>query len=257
MGRKSTRLKILFFGLLLAGFIGIQYSWVRSMQKGKLQRFRVLMFSGIDVAAGKLPVDASIYDLADTAIARLLQQSFLSKGLANLRFEFALALDDQQLTSPGFLQKQADTANNLVLHYVLRRTGEKPEQDQALSVLALPRDKIVSVVVPSWKERALGDMGWTIFGSVLLTVMIVAIFVFSSMISGRKQPLYDSKTMVIQNMMQQLEAPLSTVSVAAEALRNARVKHDPGKIDYYQQVITEESQRMNEQVEKFLREINK
>ena len=100
-------------------------------------------------------------------------------------------------------------------------------------------------------------MGWIIFGSVLLTVMIVAVFVCASMISNRRQPLYDSKTMVIQNMMQQLEAPLSSVSVAAEALRNAKVKHDPGKIDYYQQVITEESQRMNEQVEKFLREIKK
>lgn len=257
MGRKSTRLKILFFGLLIAAFIGIQYSWVSSMQKDKLQQFRFLMVSGIDVAGEKLQVDASIYDLTDTAIAHLLQQSFLSKGLANLRFEFSLALDDQQLTSPGFLQEQADTANNLVLHYVLRRTGKMPAQDQAPFLLALPRDKIVSVVVPSWKKRALGDMGWTIFGSVLLTVMIVAIFICASMIITRRQPLYDSKTMVIQNMMQQMEAPLSSVSVAAEALRNAKVKHDPGKMDYYQQVITEESQRMNEQVEKFLREIKK
>ena len=124
MGRKSTRLKILFFGLLIAAFIGIQYSWVRSIQKGKLQQFRFLMISGIDVAAGKLPVDASIYDLADTAIAGILRQSFLSKGLSNLRFEFSLALDDRQTSSAGFLQKRADTANNLVLHYVLRHAGE-------------------------------------------------------------------------------------------------------------------------------------
>jgi hypothetical protein len=255
--RKSTRLKILFFGVLVAAFIGIQYSWVRSMQKDKLQQFKSLVVSGINVAGGKLPIDASIYDLADTAIAGLLQQSFLSKGLANLRFEFSLDLDDQRLTSAGFLQKQADTANNLVLHYVLQRTGEKPAQDKAFSEPSLPRYNIFSVMVPSWKKRALGDMGWLILGSVLLTVMIVSVFVCASMISNRKQPLYDSKTMVIQNMMQQLEAPLSSVSVAAEALRNAKVKHDPGKIDYYQQVITEESQRMNEHVEKFLREIKK
>jgi hypothetical protein len=56
-------------------------------------------------------------------------------------------------------------------------------------------------------------------------------------------------------MMQQLETPLSTVSVAAEVLRNVRVMHDLGKMNYYQQIINEENQHMNENVEKFLGEL--
>jgi two-component system phosphate regulon sensor histidine kinase PhoR len=114
---------------------------------------------------------------------------------------------------------------------------------------------MVTVLVPSWKKKALSEMGWIIVGSVLLTGMIMTIFVCAFMLVTPKQPLYDSRTLVIQHMMQKLEAPLSTVSVAADALRNAKVKLDPRQVNYYQQIITEESRRMNEQVEKFLRDI--
>jgi two-component system, OmpR family, phosphate regulon sensor histidine kinase PhoR len=102
-----------------------------------------------------------------------------------------------------------------------------------------------------WKE-----MVWVIAASVLLTLMIMAIFCYAFIVGERRQQLfYDKRTNALRNMMKQLETPLSTVSVAAEALRNARVMHDSRKINYYQQIITEENQRMNEQVKKFMRDI--
>ena len=247
MGRKSTRLKIVFFGLLLVGFIGIQYSWVRSIEKNKLQQFRSRMIMGLEGVARDQPFASTVRGLADTAISSLLRRSFLSKGLGNVRFEYAIALGDKQLTSPGFHTKQTDTANNLVLHYVLQRTGQRQAPDE-----------LMTVVVPLWKKFALRKMGWTILASVLLTIMISAVFCSASFFAWRKQQtLYDSRSKLIQNMMQQLEAPLSTVSLAADALRNTKVMHDPGKVDYYQQILTQESQRMNEQVERFLNEIRK
>jgi signal transduction histidine kinase len=102
-----------------------------------------------------------------------------------------------------------------------------------------------------WKE-----MVWVIATSVFLTLMIMAIFCYAFILGERRQQLfYDKRTNALRNMMKQLETPLSTVSVAAEALRNARVMHDSGKINYYQQIITEENKRMNEQVKKFMRDI--
>jgi two-component system phosphate regulon sensor histidine kinase PhoR len=99
-------------------------------------------------------------------------------------------------------------------------------------------------------------MIWPIAASVLLTIMIVVIFCYASILGARnQQSYYDIRTKVLKNMLQQLETPLSTMSVAAEALRNARVMQDAGKMNYYQRVINEENKRMNEQVEKFLREI--
>jgi hypothetical protein len=238
---KSTRLKFLFFGLLLLAFACIQYSWIKSMQKDKLQHFKMQMVAAIESAASK----ASLHELADTAIANIFRKSISSKGLGNVKFEYALALHNKQFASAGFEKKQLDGASNLVLHYELRHTGEKQHENE-----------VVTILVPFWKKIALKEVTWIIIASILLTIMICAIFYSVSYFSKNGHAArYDNRTRLVRNMMQQLESPLSTMSVAAEALRNAKVMHDERKINYYQQIITEESQRMNEQVEKFLREI--
>ncbi|MBS1662241.1 MAG: hypothetical protein JST68_14445 [Bacteroidetes bacterium] len=53
-------------------------------------------------------------------------------------------------------------------------------------------------------------------------------------------------------MIQQLETPLSTMSVAAEALGNEKVMHNSEKRRFFQQAIDEENKRMTEQVKKIL-----
>jgi hypothetical protein len=65
--------------------------------------------------------------------------------------------------------------------------------------------------------------------------MILVIFCFA-LFSGRAG-FHKKRTLAINHLMQRLETPLSTISVAAEALRNARVAHDMREIHYYQQVI--------------------
>lgn len=237
---KSTRLKIAFFGLLLLAFIGIQYSWVKSLQKDKLQQFKTRMISVIEATAKK----KSFHELADTAIANTFRKSFSKEGLGNVRFEYALALHNKYFASANFLQRQKETSN-LVLHYVFKYTGEKQHENERLTI-----------VVPFWKRIALKEMAWIIIASVLLTAIIASIFYSATYFARRgRLSVYDNRTKLVKNMMQQLEAPLSTMSVATEALRNAKVMQDEVKINYYQKIITEENQRMNEQVEKFLREI--
>jgi hypothetical protein len=244
VGKKSTRFKIVFCGLLLVAFIAIQFSWIRSLQKDKLLQFRNRMATAIGSIAGNKPFEASLHELADTAITSLLRNSFSLKGFDNLRFEYAVALHNKQFASAGFNQKQKDQSN-LILHYVLRYTGQIDEDHSG---------EILTIVVP--KKTALKELTWIIVASVLLTVMIMAVFCSVYYFNYKsRQSAYGQRTALVKNMMQQMESPLSTVSVAADALRNAKVMHDEVKVNYYQQIITEESKRMNEQVEKFLRDL--
>jgi hypothetical protein len=229
----------MFFGLLLLAFAFIQYSWVTSLQKDKLQKFKTQMIAAIQAAASS----TSIHNLADTSFASTFRKSCSSKGLGNIKFEYAVALNDKHFTSAGFNRQQKNASGNLILHYELRRTGGQQHKNEMLTV-----------VVP--KKMALKEMTWTIVASALLMIMICAIFYSATYFSKKERTArFDNRTKLVHNMMQQLESPLSTMSVAADALRNARVMHDERKINYYQQIITEESRRMNEQVEKFLREI--
>ena len=240
MKKKSTRLKIAFFGLLLIGFIVIQNSWVSSLYKDKLQELNALIVSGIDDAGKKIPFSKSRHELTDAAaITTMLRQSFSSKGLNKIHFEFSINSSDHHLNSRGFHQIQMANSSNLIFYYTFPRNND-----------------VLTLVVPFAKKLVWKEMTWTIAASVFLTLMIMAIFCYAFILGEWGQQLfYDKRTNALQNMMKQLETPLSTVSVAAEALRNARVMHDSRKINYYQQIITEENQRMNEQVKKFMRDI--
>ncbi len=245
MKKKSTRLKIAFFGLLLIGFIVIQYSWVSSLYKDKLQEFQSLIISGIDGEGKKILSDRSPHDLTDTDIANMLHRSFSTIGLNNIHFEFSIALGDHRLASRGFHENLIANPSNHTFYYLFPENGKKR-----------PVEDLLIVVVPFLKKMVWKEMVWVIAASMFLTIMVMAIFCYAFILGERRQQLfYDKRTTAIQNMMKQLETPLSTVSVAAEALRNARVMHDARKINYYQQIITEENQRMNEQVKKFMRDI--
>jgi two-component system, OmpR family, phosphate regulon sensor histidine kinase PhoR len=245
MRKKSTRLKIAFFGLLLIGFIVIQYSWVSSLYKDKWQEFQSLIVSGIDGVGKKILFSRSHRELTNTDIANRLHRSFSSIGLNNIHFEFSIALGDHHLASPGFHQQLITNSRNHTFYYLFQQSGNNKTSEDLLIV-----------VVPFLKKMVWKEMIWVIAASLFLTIMIMAIFCYAFILGERRQQLfYDSRTNALRNMMKQLETPLSTVSVAAEALRNARVMHDSRKINYYQQIITEENQRMNEQVKKFMRDI--
>ncbi|THU30743.1 hypothetical protein FAM09_29525 [Niastella caeni] len=245
MGRRSTRLKIIFFSVLLLGFIFIQYSWVKSLQKEKLDKFRSNIALSIHEATKNIPINGPLHQLTDSTINNTLRRSFASQGLGNIHFEFSIGSANNRLASHGFTQKLTHNTSNLTWYYEFLRNGEKSTSVDRWTI-----------VIPDWEKYALKNMPWIIAASVLLTIMIMAILWGVVILSERSQQLfYDRRAKVIKYMMQQLETPLSTISVAAEALRNARVMHDSGKTKYYQQVINEENKRMNEQVEKMLREL--
>jgi hypothetical protein len=215
MGRTSTRLKIIFFGLLLAGTIVIQYCWVSTLLKDKQEKFKHLVVSGINDAANNIGFTESSYQISNA-----LRQSFANKGLGAIPFECWIGAEDDKHPS-----------THLTLHYLFQ-------------------EKTLTVVILFWKSIVWRQMTWPVVASVLLTIMILVIFC-CALISGGTG-FYRKRTNAINNLMQQLETPLSTVSVAAEALRHARVVRDLRKISYYQQVIDKENKHINEQVERFL-----
>src|SRR5688572_19654512 len=113
VGKKSTLIKISFFGLLLAALIGMQYMWIQNLQKVKLNVFKGRAISGIEAVGSKMMVGTSFNTYSDSTFAKALGQSFSTNGLGKLRFEYAIDLDDRQLASRGYTEKQTQTSNNL------------------------------------------------------------------------------------------------------------------------------------------------
>lgn len=239
MVKKSTRLGIAFFSLALAGIIFIQYCWIKSLQEDKLRDFRSRAISAIARTNEKIQPTAPWNKWSDTAIAALLRQSFSSVGLSDMRFEFSIDSGDNRLASHGFTQQMTTDSNNLILCYHL-----SPDD--------MPRGSLLTVVIPAWKKFVLKDMGWVFAMCGLLTIMVIVVFWCALILNRRRrQYCYDNRTDdIVRHLVQQLETPLSTMSVAVEALGNDKVMYNSEKRHFFQQAINEESKRMNEQVKK-------
>jgi len=242
MGKRSTRLRIAFFSIILAGLIVIQYSWIKSLQNDKLREFRSRIISAI--AKEGISLDKSAHEMNDPAIGKMPGQSFLSTGLGDIPFEFSISSTDNHLASHGFSQKLTKDPGNLTLYYEL--------QGNAKDLIADAPTRL-TVVIPEWRKYALKGTVWIIAASWFLTIIVTAIFCCVVILVGqRRQLFYDNRTEIIRNLMQQLETPLSTMSVAVEALRNRRVMQNSEERDYYQQIIREESERMHDKLRTIL-----
>lgn len=240
MVKSSTRLKFAAICCLLACFIVIQYSWLNLARKTKLEAVRFQLTKGFDLVVQSNEFKEPGIRTERTILDKLLRESFSSRGLNDVRFEFSLgASTAHPVASPGFRQSLVDNPNSLTLNYVI----EKNNSAQA-------SDDLLVLVIPSWRRIIRDDMAWMIGGSLLLTLLLTGIFYGAYRLVSRRQRLYNDRTRDIEKMVQQLETPLSTVSIAAQALANAKVMNDTAQISYYQQVINNEVQRMNEEVNK-------
>lgn len=92
--------------------------------------------------------------------------------------------------------------------------------------------------------------------------LLILSFVFIIVIAGSfiytirtiyKQKKFSSLIVdFINNMTHEFKTPISTISLASEALSNPAVIEDRNKLDRYNQIIREENLRMRQQVEKIL-----
>lgn len=102
------------------------------------------------------------------------------------------------------------------------------------------------------KNYILRRTSWMIGASVLFTIIIIAAFALTVRTVFRQKQLSEIKSDFINNMTHEFKTPLATISLAVDALGNAKVKSNTTQIEYYTGIIREENIRMNKQVEKIL-----
>ncbi len=112
-------------------------------------------------------------------------------------------------------------------------------------------DYYFGVRFPDRGSYLLSGMGFILFFSAIL-LLTIAFFIYSMMVILRQRRLSEMQKDFINNMTHEFKTPISTIKISAEVFENhEKIKKDP-RLLRYAEIITEQNQRLNNQVEKVL-----
>ncbi len=279
--KKIFPIIFLLISLSLIGIIYIQVNWLYTMAENKQEELRAKVAEALNIVGEELieqkgslpnlrspktrpgftwPSDQFLKELmrpstigekyTDFEVAEKLHKAFNTVGLSETPFEFAIASNFNLLTyelkSRNFFKSLEDTADGsrAFIYPLLVPSGSNYE--------GLVPDETMIVIVPNIKRIVLKQIKWTIFASVVFTLMIVAAFFVTVSALLRQKKLSAIKNDFINNMTHEFKTPLATISLAVDALRNEKVLNDKEKSEYFSGIIKEENKRMNKHVETIL-----
>ena len=91
-----------------------------------------------------------------------------------------------------------------------------------------------------------------IIPTLIFTLILLIVFLYTIIIAFRQKKLSEIKTDFIHNMTHELKTPISTISLASQMLNDASVRKSEASLNRLAGVISDETKRLQMQVEKVL-----
>ena len=143
------------------------------------------------------------------------------------------------------------------LIYVGEKTASADLLQSDLRVTLFPNDIIgninyLIVHFPSQQQYLISKTWVTLAMALILILIIVLCFAYAIFTIIRQKKLSSVKNDFINNMTHEFKTPISTISLASEALQDPGVVQNSGIRERYLKIIDTENQRLSRQVEKVL-----
>ncbi len=116
----------------------------------------------------------------------------------------------------------------------------------------IPTANYLAVFFPDQQTFLIGKIWFSLASSILLVLVIIGIFGYAVYTIMRQKKISEIKNDFINNMTHEFKTPISTVSLACEALQDEDVKKNDAFLKRYISIIETENKRLGLQVEKVL-----
>ncbi len=180
------------------------------------------------------PTPSLDMQLEDVDLEKLIRERLQENGVTD-RFEFAVKERERfVLMSPDFFNSNSDYA----YHW-------------RLSIDDVSGGSTLFMVFPGKSHDLLSSI-YMLLPSLLITILLVACFIFCMMEIVKQKKLSAIKNDFINNMTHEFKTPIATISLAAQMLKDNAVSHSPESVDRMAGIVRDESKRLTYQVEKVL-----
>ncbi len=191
-----------------------------------------------------------LYDMMDTPSLKPIEERVDFK---RLNYLLKNELTNNGLNVP-FVFSVSNKDNNLVY-----KSGEIPGKLIASDILTqalMPKDppsrqNVLRVYFPTKRDYIQSSITF-IIPSAIFSVILLVTFIFTLFIIFRQKKLSEMKNDFINNMTHELKTPVSTISLAAQMLKDQDITKSPDVFKHISGVIFDETKRLGFLVEKVL-----
>lgn len=162
----------------------------------------------------------------------------------NIDLDYAFGIVDRQKNQLNLLNPSNEENQKAVLNSPLMANLFPTDLEK--------KEYYLSIDFPDQDDYLLKQAILPLSASGLLMLIVIACFTYAVSIILKQKKISEIKTDFINNMTHEFKTPISTVSLATQALSDKELKNSPGLVDRYVKVIQDENQRLGMQVEKVL-----
>ena len=152
----------------------------------------------------------------------------------------------------SFIYEIVDKDNNPIWESINQNVNDKDFYIRALFGQGMQDDAIFLKIYFPQKNEYLRTDSQNFIPSILFTLILLVTFIITLFVIFRQKRLSEMKNDFMNNMTHELKTPVSTISLAAQMLKDPSITKSPDVFKHISGVIRDETERLGFQVEKVL-----
>jgi len=260
MNRKIIIFTIIVMTIALIGLMGIQIYWIQNATEVKEATFQrtvtdVLgkVVSKIEKLEKRKASEANPYEGMLNFNRHLLYERFITESQLDsiiflelnnrgidTRFEFGIYNPEKDL----FLVEKDPWMRKTLI--------ERGSAAKLFVSDMFTSPEYLLLYFPNEKQFLLTELWGMLLISIILIIVVVYSFTYTITTIFRQKKLSEMKNDFINNMTHEFKTPISTISLACEALSDQTIKRSPEFTENYISIILEENKRLATMAEKIL-----